>query len=304
MAGCTSCPRNCGALRPLHLTDKPIPGFCQSPLSPVVARAALHGWEEPCISGTNGSGTVFFSGCHLHCVFCQNSSISLQRQGTEISVYRLRQIYEELINQGAHNINLVTPTHFIEAIIKSLNEPLPVPVVYNCGGYESVETLKRLEGKVQIYLPDFKYGDNEVAMRYSRCSAYRETAIAAIEEMYRQRSDMVLDEDGLLRSGVLIRHLVLPNHIDNTKQVIDWVAHRFHEGQVLFSLMRQYTPCGLAHQYEEINRPLTAEEYEEAEQYLFQSTIEDGFVQEEGADSTTFIPAFDGTGVIQKEEYS
>ncbi len=296
MEPCTLCPRNCGVLRPLHCGGA-LPGFCQSPQLPVIARAALHAWEEPCISGSRGSGTVFFSGCNMHCVFCQNSMISLNRSGQEVSVSRLREIYDELISQGAHNINLVTPTHYAKAIAESLSEPLPVPVIYNCGGYESLDTLKMLEGKIQIFLPDFKYWDNTLAKRYSRCPDYRETAIAAIEEMFRQRGAYQLDGEGMLISGVVIRHLILPGALENTKRVIDWVANRFDEGQVLFSLMRQYVPCGQANRYPELNRRLTADEYQEAETYLFSSSIEDGFVQEEGADERKFIPAFDGTGV-------
>jgi len=295
---CNVCPRLCNVQRPLTLQAKTaMPGYCHSPLQPVVARAALHQWEEPCISGTKGSGTIFFSGCNLRCCFCQNVVISHARTGKQITVERLRQIYEELIAQGAHNINLVTPTHYTESILESLAEPLPVPVVYNCGGYESVHTIDRLAGKVQIYLPDLKYMDATLAAKYSAAADYPATATTAIKRMYEQVGPYQLDEEGLLLHGVVIRHLILPGCVDNTKRVIDWVASHFSEGQVLFSLMRQYVPCGQAEQYPEINRPLSDAEYDEAEQYLFDSGIEDGFVQEKDSASEEFIPPFDGTGV-------
>lgn len=193
---CTLCPRRCGALR----TETSGNGFCGMPETPVVARAMLHQWEEPCISGTRGSGAVFFSGCVLKCVFCQNGRISHERFGKPVSASRLREIFEELIAQGAHNIDLVSPTPFVPAILEALETPLPVPVVWNTGGYERVETLRQLEGKVQIWLPDFKYADNALAKRYSGAGDYFETAAAAILEMYRQSGDYVL-EDGLLKRG-------------------------------------------------------------------------------------------------------
>jgi len=264
---------------------------------PVVARAGIHNWEEPCISGTRGSGTVFFSGCSLKCCFCQNYSISTQGHGKEVPIARLREIYQELIEQGVHNINLVTPSHFIEAVSESLSEPLPVPVVYNSSGYESVNALKLLEGKVQIYLPDLKYSDNTCALRYSKTPGYYETATAAIREMHRQVGNYYINSNGILQSGVMIRHMVLPNNIDNTLGVIDWVADNFKKGEVLFSLMCQYVPCGKAADYPEINRVLTPEEYERVESYLFYSGIEDGFLQEQEAASSEFIPDFDLSGV-------
>lgn len=265
---------------------------------PVVARAGLHFWEEPCISGTKGSGTVFFSGCTLRCVYCQNYEISSEGRGREISISRLREIYEELIAQGAHNINLVTPTHFTEAILQSLEQPLPVPVVYNTNGYESVENLKRLEGRIQIYLPDVKYSDDALALRYSHAKEYFQTAKRAVREMFRQTgSYRISEETGLLERGVVIRHLLLPNHVENTLRVIDWVAETFDPGEVLFSLMRQYVPHGRAAEYPELNRRVTDEEYQRVEQHLYDSGIEDGFVQDGESASDSFIPAFDGTGV-------
>ncbi|MGE1062048.1 radical SAM protein [Megasphaera paucivorans] len=296
---CNDCPRHCNIIRPeTNAPGKAISGYCHSPLQPIVARAALHYWEEPCISGTKGSGTIFFTGCNLRCCFCQNADISRSdKQGKQITIQRLRQIYKELIAQGAHNINLVTPTPYIRAIIESLDSPIPIPVVYNCGGYETVETITALQGKIQIYLPDFKYIDASLSSTYSMASNYPEIAEKAILQMYEQVGPYELDAQGILKKGLIIRHLILPNCLDNTKRIIDWVASHFKKGQVLFSLMRQYTPCGNAYKYPKINRSLTDREYNKAEQYLFDSGIEDGFVQEKASASKMFIPSFDGTGV-------
>jgi putative pyruvate formate lyase activating enzyme len=272
-------------------------GSCGVGLAPIVARAGLHMWEEPVISGTKGSGTVFFSGCNLHCVFCQNYDISCKGFGKEITIERLKEIYHELIAQGAHNINLVTPTHFTEAVLQSLAEPLPVPVVYNTSGFETQDTLRRLKGKVQIYLPDLKYSDDMAAIKYSNAPYYFRIATEAIKEMYNQVGDYHIDDNGIMTKGVIIRHLIMPGMPDNTKRIIDWVAANFKPGQVMFSLMHQYVPCGRANEYPEINRKVTDEEYKELESYLLQSTIEDGFVQEGDAACKDFIPCFDGTGV-------
>ena len=272
-------------------------GYCRLGMMPVVSRAALHHWEEPCISGTRGAGTVFFAGCNLSCVYCQNYEISELRKGKEISIERLRQIYGELIAQGAHNIDLVTPTHFTHAIFQSLRDPLPVPVVYNCGGYESVHTVAFLRKKIQIWLPDLKYSKSSAAARYSDAPDYFDKATAAIEQMFRQTGPYEMDGDGLLRKGVLIRHLILPGQIENTKGVLRYIAETFAPGDVLFSLMRQYIPCGRAAEFPEINRRLTDEEYEEAESYMEALGIEDGYVQQKDSSDPAFIPAFDGTGV-------
>lgn len=291
---CNDCPRKCNATRKA-LTDSG-KGFCRMGENPVVSRAALHYWEEPPVSGTNGSGTVFFSGCNLQCKFCQNKEISHGGFGKEVPPQRLREIYFNLIEQGAHNINLVTGTHFIKAIKDSLTEPLPVPVVYNCGGYESVEALKTLEGKIQVYLPDLKYSDNSLALKYSNAPNYFETATDAIIEMYRQVGNYELDENGIIKKGVIIRHLILPNRLDNTKGVIDWVRRNFSAGEVLFSLMSQFTPNGECDK-PELSRRLNQAEYDEIAEYLFNSGIEDGFMQELSSASEEYIPPFDLTGI-------
>ena len=264
------------------------------PTTPHIARAALHHWEEPVISGTQGSGTVFFSGCALRCVFCQNHHISADCFGEAVSVERLREIYTELIAQGAHNINLVTASHFAPWVAQSLAPALPVPVVWNCGGYESAEILSMLAGKVQVYLPDLKYADNALAAKLSAAPDYFEVATAAIEEMCRQVGDCVI-EDGILQRGVVIRHLVLPGQLDNTRRVLDWVSQTFSSGQVLVSLMSQYTPQpnteGL------LARRVTASEYRAAAQYMENCGIVDGFLQERTAAQEEYTPPFDLTGV-------
>ena len=293
MTLCYVCPHRCGVDRPANMSDTTgCFGSCGVGLAPIVARAGLHMWEEPVISGTKGSGTVFFSGCNLHCVFCQNYDISCKGFGKEITIERLKEIYHELIAQGAHNINLVTPTHFTEAVLQSLAEPLPVPVVYNTSGFETQDTLRRLKGKVQIYLPDLKYSDDMAAIKYSNAPYYFRIATEAIKEMYNQVGDYHIDDNGIMTKGVIIRHLIMPGMPHNTKRIID-----FKPGQVMFSLMHQYVPCGRANEYPEINRKVTDEEYKELESYLLQSTIEDGFVQEGDAACKDFIPCFDGTGV-------
>ncbi len=282
---CRICPRDCGAERPN--------GFCGMGEKPVVSRAAPHFWEEPCISGEKGSGAVFFAGCNLGCVFCQNHEISALRKGIEVSVPRLREIFAELIAQGVHNINLVTGTHFVPAIAKALEPKPSVPVVWNCGGYESVCALRALEGKVQVYLPDMKYSDGALAGRLSAAPDYPETARRAVLEMFRQTGPYVLDGAGLMQSGVLIRHLVLPGELDNTFGVLDWIAETFRPGDVMVSLMGQYTPNGRGGP----NRRLTAEEYRRAADYMAALGILEGYTQELDSAETSYTPPFDGTGV-------
>lgn len=291
---CFCCARNCGTDRSSGKS------FCGETETVRIARAALHHWEEPCISGTKGSGTIFFTGCNLRCIYCQNYDISTCSKGFEVSIERLKEIYFELIEQGAHNINLVTPSHFSDAILESLqNLQLPVPIVFNTNGYDSVENLKRFENKVQIYLPDLKYADDELARKFSHAPDYFAKTAAAIKEMFRQRGKFRFDDDGMLTSGVVIRHLILPGHLENSKKVIDYVAENFAPGEVLFSLMHQYTPGGRVEGFPELQRPLSDEEYSEVEEYLFESGIEDGFVQDKESASGDFIPPFNGEGVIK-----
>ena len=287
---CTLCPRRCGAER----TAEAGGGFCRMPGGLRVARAMLHHWEEPPISGQNGAGTVFFSGCSLGCVYCQNGDISAGGFGKDISTARLREIFEELIAQGAHNIELVTPTHFLPWILPALTPRLPVPVVYNCGGYERVETLRALEGLVDVYLPDLKYADGALAAELSGAADYFPVACKAIREMFRQVGPYVL-EDGLLTRGVVIRHLVLPGYLDNTRRVLDWIAETFAPGDVLVSLMSQYTPT--ANMTGRLARRVTAAEYRAAADYMRNCGITDGFVQERTSAEEAYTPAFDGEGV-------
>lgn len=269
-------------------------GFCGLPATPVVARAGLHFWEEPCVSGARGSGAVFFSGCVLRCVYCQNHAISHENFGKPVSVERLREIFWELIGQGAHNINLVSPTPFAPAIREALAEPLPVPVVWNTGGYERVETLRSLEGKVQVWLPDLKYVDSGMSRDLSGAADYFDAASAAIEEMVRQTGDYVL-EAGLLKRGVLIRHLMLPGQLENTKAVLDWVAETFRPGQVLLSLMAQYTPQPGAEGL--LSRRVTGAEYRAALRYMENLGITDGYCQDAASARAEYTPDFDLTGV-------
>ena len=265
------------------------------PAGIVVARASLHQWEEPCISGKNGAGAVFFSGCNLGCVFCQNSKISHENFGRAISVSRLREIFAELIAEGAQTIDLVSPTQFTPWIAEALEPPLPVPVVWNSGGYERAETLRSLRGKVQIYLPDLKYALAGRAKALSRAEDYFPAAAAAIDEMFSQVGPYRMGEDGVLRSGVLIRHLVLPGQIENTKAVIDYVARRFAPGDVLFSLMSQYTPQPGAEGA--LARRVTGAEYRAAVQYMRDCGITDGYLQERESAESRYTPDFDLQGV-------
>ena len=289
---CQLCPRRCGALR----TEREGKGYCRMPALPVLARAALHQWEEPPISGTRGSGTIFFSGCPLGCVFCQNEEISHRDVGKPVTVQRLRQICMELVDQGAHNINFVTPTHYSHILAQVLDTPLPVPVVFNSGGYDSVSTLESLEGKIDIYLPDLKYMDSVPAGRYSAAPDYPAVAAAAIREMVRQVGPCVFDENGLLKKGVIIRHLVLPGQAEGAKQVMDWVAREFPKGTVLFSLMSQYTPYGRADQFPEIDRKLRRGEIRAVQDYMDALGL-DGFTQERTSAKREYTPPFDLSGL-------
>ena len=270
---CHLCPRDCGAER----TETRRGGVCGMPSVPVAARAMLHQWEEPCLVGEHGAGCVFFSGCALRCCFCQNKPISQGDVGKPLTAARLREIFHELIDQGAACLDLVTPTHFTDAVLEALgDEEWPVPVVWNCGGYEKPETLRRLEGKVQVYLPDLKY------------------ASRAILEMFRQTGPYRM-EDGLLTRGVLIRHLLLPGELENTRRVIDWVAETFRPGEVLFSLMAQYTPQPGA--VGSMARHVTKAEYRAAVAYMENCGITDGYTQERTSAKEEYTPDFDLTGL-------
>lgn len=287
---CTDCPRNCGALRGENGN-----GFCGMGADPVIARAAPHYDEEPIISGTRGAGTVFFSGCSLRCRFCQNYPISHEGFGKKISVDRLREIYFELIEKGVHNIDLVNPTHFAAAIEASLREPLPVPVVWNTGGYEKIETLKRLEGKIQVYLPDLKYIDGLSGRKYSSAADYFEYAGSALREMLRQTGPVELDDQGVIRRGTVIRHLILPGCADESMKILDWIAENMEGAWI--SLMAQYLPFGDVQGLDQLDRRLTEEEYESVVDHLMELGLEDGFVQELSSSDEKYIPSFDLTGI-------
>lgn len=286
---CSICPRHCNVDRSVNL------GFCQSPDNFRVARAALHFWEEPCISGKEGSGTVFFSGCNLKCVFCQNNEISAENKGVEISDDKLISIFENLISQGANNINLVNPTHYAKRLAKVLSRwKSPVPIVYNSSGYEEVETLKVLDGLIDIYLPDLKYIRAEKAMRYSKAADYFEKASAALLEMRRQVEDK-FDGD-IMKSGMIIRHLILPQNTNSSIAVLDFIKSNFPNTFV--SLMAQYTPCGDLNEFPEINRKITKREYEKVVNYAFDNSFDKLFIQELSSADKSFIPKFDFTGVL------
>ena len=296
---CNLCPRHCGAER---LPDK-AGGVCAMPAWPVAARAMLHQWEEPCLVGSHGAGAVLFSGCNLRCCFCQNKPISQGEVGKVLTAERLREIFHELIGQEAACLDLVTPTHFTDAVLEALgDEEWPVPVVWNCGGYEKPETLRRLEGKVQVYLPDLKYGLSEPACKYSGAADYFDWAKRAILEMFRQTGPYRM-ENGLLKQGVLIRHLLLPGELENTRRVIDWVAESFRPGEVLFSLMSQYTPLYRAKEIKALSRKLTTFEYEKVIDYFFEIGLKNGFMQKRSSATGEYTPTFDLSGVAAAESF-
>ena len=290
---CALCPRGCGAER----TETAGRGYCRMPERPVLARAALHHWEEPPISGTRGSGTVFFSGCSLGCLFCQNEKISHEDFGRAVSLERLREICGALIAQGAHNLNFVNPTHYAHVLSALLeNWRPPVPVVFNTGGYDKVDTLRTLEGKVDIYLPDLKYLDGDTAGRYSAAPNYPESAQEAIREMVRQTGPCRFDDDGLLLRGTIIRHLILPGQLNQAKAVMDWTAREFPGGTVLFSLMSQYTPWGDLSAVPELDRRLRPGEMRAAQEYMENLGLS-GFTQERTSAREEYTPPFDLTGI-------
>lgn len=282
-SNCTLCPRKCGIDRTAGQL-----GFCRCPDTALVAKTMLHHWEEPALAGPGGSGAIFFGGCTLGCKFCQNGAISHTPVGTPMDSQVLRREMEKLIAQGAENIDLVTPTQFLPTILPALEKPLGVPVVYNCGGYEKVETIRALSGKIDIYLPDLKYVDNTLAKELSGISDYFEVATAAIKEMVRQTGPVQWQGDKVVR-GVIIRHLILPGHVDNSLKVLDWIGESFAPGQVLVSLMRQYTPMG--NLPAPMDRPITDEEYEAVLSWMYLNDLE-GFTQESESADSIYIPEF------------
>ena len=291
---CNLCPRMCNA----HRSDVG-EGFCGMPADPVLARAALHFDEEPVISGTQGSGTVFFSGCSLKCVFCQNYGISHEKFGRRISVAQLKEVYRDLIAQGANNINLVNPTHYVKAIIESLDEKPGVPVIYNSGGYERTETLRALEGKVDVYLPDLKYIDPKFSEKYSAAPDYFAHAAPALQEMLRQTGPVVIGEDGLIKKGVIVRHLILPGRAGESMRILRWIKENMPGAWV--SLMAQYLPMGCANDYPPLNRRITQAEYDIVVNYMVKLGLTDGFLQELSSAEETYIPKFDLSGVPESK---
>jgi putative pyruvate formate lyase activating enzyme len=288
---CNACPRKCNVERGVSV------GYCKSPENFRVSRGALHFWEEPCISGKNGSGTVFFSGCNLKCVFCQNFEISHENKGVEISDNKLIEIFEKLIEQDANNINLVNPTHYAVRLASVLTKwKSPVPIVYNSSGYESVQTLKMLDGLVDVYLPDFKYTRTDKAMRYSKAEDYPEVAKCAIAEMRRQVQEDEFDENGIMKRGMIIRHLILPSNTNSSLEVIDYLADNF--SNTYLSLMAQYVPCGDLSNYSEINRIITKREYNKVVDYALDKGLEKLFIQEISSANKKFIPKFDFSGIM------
>ena len=282
-SNCTLCPRECGIDRTAGEL-----GFCRCPDTALVAKTMIHKWEEPVLAGDGGSGAIFFGGCTLGCKFCQNLSISHTPTGTPMVSAELRREMDKLIAQGAENIDLVTPTQFLPTLLPALEKPLPVPVIYNCGGYEKTETIRSLSGKIDIYLPDLKYADNALAKELSGISDYFEVATAAIAEMVAQVGPVQWQDDKVVK-GVIIRHLILPGHVNNSLKVLDWIGETFAPGQVLVSLMRQYTPMG--NLSAPMDRRITNEEYDSVLSWMYLNDL-DGFTQESESADAAFIPEF------------
>lgn len=288
---CKLCPRNCGVNR-----LKGELGFCHSSNLIKVARVSLHQWEEPCISGTNGSGTVFFSNCNLKCAFCQNHIISQEGKGALISTERLGEIFLEQQSRGAHNINLVTPTQYIPQIVDAIKlskmKGLVIPILYNSNGYENAEALKLLDGYIDVYLPDLKYYNDKYSIKYSMANNYFSTASTAIAEMYRQVGNPKFDNNGLIKKGVIIRHLMLPGLLFDSKKVIDYIYSTYHDS-VYISIMNQYTPMYMAYKHPEINKPLNSKVYDKFIDYCIDIGINNAFIQEDSTASKEFVPDFD-----------
>ena len=287
---CTICPHNCGINR-----QKEQVGRCKSKDTVKIALYSTHNFEEPCISGKNGSGTVFFSNCNLNCVFCQNYEISQKGKGKEITIEELAEIFIKQQENNVENINLVTPTSYVPQIIEAIkiakNNGLKIPIVYNTNGYEKVETIKMLEGYIDIYLPDLKYSDNILAKRLSKVDNYFEIATNAIKEMYRQVGKPIFNDNGIMQKGMIIRHLVLPNHILNSRKVLKWINDNMNE--VYVSIMAQYFPTFKAKEIDDINRKLTKEEYKEIEKYLYRLNLENGYIQELGKHEEEYVPKWE-----------
>ena len=288
---CEICPHECG----INRTKKQI-GRCKSTDKIKIALYSIHKFEEPCISGGNGSGTVFFSNCNLNCIYCQNYEISQEGKGKEISVEELADIFIKQQNRKAENINLVTPTSYtlqiIEAIKIAKKRGLNIPIIYNTNGYEKVETLKLLEGYVDVYLPDLKYYDDELGKKYSKVDKYFEIAVKAIKEMYRQVGSPKLDERGMIKSGLMIRHLVLPNNIENSKKILRWIKENIDEN-VYVDIMAQYFPTYKAKESKDLNRKLTKEEYKEIEEYVYDLNIKNGYMQDLGEHEEEYVPKWE-----------
>ena len=295
MDACTICPRDCGADRNSGQT-----GYCRVTSELLVSRAALHMWEEPSISGENGSGTVFFAGCNMGCVFCQNHEIAKGQTGKIITVDRLSEIFMELQEKGANNINLVTPSHYvpqiIEAVKRAKEKGMDLPVVYNSSGYEKVETIKSLEGIVDVYLPDFKYLDQEAALKYSSCPDYEFYAKSSLKEMVRQTGHPVFDSDGLITRGTIVRHLSLPGLLSDSKDILTYLSETYGR-DIYISIMNQYTPVLTLDKFKELNRKVTMEEYDELIMFARLMGIKNAYVQEDETQDESFIPSFDGEGV-------
>lgn len=295
LSKCELCPRNCGINR---LNDEL--GFCKSGKNVKVARASLHHWEEPCISGSNGSGTVFFSNCNLNCVFCQNHQISQENTGKEVSIERLAQIFLEQQKRGAHNINLVTPSHYVPQIIEALkiakNNGLNLPIVYNTNSYEGITTIKLLKGYIDIYLPDLKYYNNKYAEKYSGARNYFKHASEAIKEMVNQVGPCKFDSDGIMKKGVIIRHMMLPGLLFDSKKIIDYIYNTFGDS-VYVSIMNQYTPLNKVNNFPEINKPVNPKHYEALIDYCLSIGIKNGFIQEDGTVKESFVPDFNLEGI-------
>jgi len=290
MEKCNICPFKCNVNRQNNL------GVCKIGGKLKISKVSTHMWEEPCISGTKGSATIFFTGCNLRCVFCQNYKISREEaQGTEITEQDLADIFISKQKEGVHNINLVSPTPYIKyikkAIIIAKQNGLDIPIVYNSNGYENVESIKELDGLIDVYLPDFKYADNNIAKKYSSAINYKENAVKVIKEMYRQVGNARFNEAGIIQKGIIIRHLILPNNVENSKLVLEEIANNFDK-KIYVSLMGQYIPQDKSLEYEELNRKITKEEYDEVIDYFFELGLENGFVQELESASEDYIPEF------------